>query len=163
MRLKPVFSLKSLLIVTGLVGAVAGIVGSRWISAYREDQLMRYWSNRGANAHVEGGEVRGLHFAPGKCRDVDLAEVARLRGLIDLGVRKSPITDEGIKRLRGHESLNNLYLDGTQVTDECLKELGTMPSLAFVTVTRTSVSPEGARELLRLSRGRIGVAGAGEK
>ena len=163
MRMRPVFSLKWFIILTSVVGVVAGIVGSWWVGGYREEQLRRYWLNRGANAHLEEGEVRGLHFYPGRCRDVDLAEVAQLRGLIDLGVAKSAITDRGVNYLRGHKSLNCLYLDGTQVTDECLKALRTMPNLAFVTVARTAVSPKGARELRRSSRGRIGIVGAGQK
>ncbi|MCH8748904.1 hypothetical protein IH781_04130 [Patescibacteria group bacterium] len=64
-----------------------------------------------------------------------------------LDLRRTKITDHGLKELRSLTSLAVLNVRGTQITDQGLKELGTFTSLKKLDLTDTKITAQGPREI----------------
>jgi hypothetical protein len=85
--------------------------------------------------------------------EVNLQYLARCPNLRVLKLRDSPVSDTGILRLRLVRSLEVLALEGTFVTDACIRCLAELPKLRSVGFHRTRVSRKGVEELARANPG----------
>jgi hypothetical protein len=72
-------------------------------------------------------------------KDVDLAYLAPLSSLTNLGLAETPITDEGLKFLTGLP-IQLLDLSSTGVTDRGILQLTQMATLERIYLHNTSVS-----------------------
>jgi hypothetical protein len=68
-----------------------------------------------------------------------------------LSLRDAPVTDEGLKALRGHTALPQLDLSGTRITDAGLRELKDLKHLRMLAVRATRVTDAGLAELSALT------------
>lgn len=63
-----------------------------------------------------------------------------------------PLRDEDISKLRGMRTLTVLYLDGTKVTDACVKDLVSFANLRVLVLDGTRISDQGLRLIGKMSR-----------
>jgi hypothetical protein len=84
----------------------------------------------------------------GQAFDSALEYVGRLVRLERLSVSSSPITDVGLRHLRGLSGLRELHLHGTRISDCGLAHLEPLTRLEFLSLVDTNVSDAG---LVRLS------------
>ena len=105
-----------------------------------------------ANAFVplEGKKsLQSLYLYDTNVNDADLASLATLPNLRQLGLSRTAITDAGIATLVGLPSLTYLSLNETRLTDKVVDSLVQMPQLAAVELHGTLVSG-AALERLRV-------------
>ncbi len=65
---------------------------------------------------------------------------AKLRSLVELDLSDCSIADNDLNALRGHPTLRTIWLTRTQVTDESLKILRTIPNLKSVDASGTKAN-----------------------
>jgi hypothetical protein len=86
----------------------------------------------------------------GRATDADLMEIGRLSRLQRLSISSSPISDDGLKNLRGLTSLRQLFLHGTSISDEALVNLQGLARLELLTLVDTQITDAGLTHLRRL-------------
>jgi len=93
-------------------------------------------------------KIVGISLEDKSAGDDDLANLKNLAGLKSLSLARTGITGRGFVHLRGLPELVDLIVDGTQVTDDSLKELGSLPRLTTFRAYATAIGDEGAAQLL---------------
>jgi len=88
-----------------------------------------------------------LNIAYTRVEDGGLKRLAHLRKLRHLVLNQLPIRDAGLEHLKGHTGLQILALAGTRITDKGLQILQTLPSLQEVDLQGTQVSPQAVAAL----------------
>jgi hypothetical protein len=79
----------------------------------------------------------------GRAIDADLIEIGRLSRLDRLSISSSPISDAGLKNLRGMTSLRQLFLHGTPISNDALVNLQGLARLELLTsLTPRSRTPD---------------------
>lgn len=71
--------------------------------------------------------------------DTAIAYVNRFPSMRSLNLDRTPITDAGIESLYRNAVLEHIYLSNTNVTEDCLGVLGTMPALSMASLVNTHV------------------------
>ncbi len=80
--------------------------------------------------------------------DTGMPCLARAEKLVDhLGLGELPITDEGLRHLRGLHALRDLRLCGTRITDSGLESLRELAALEVLYLSDTTVTDEGIQVL----------------
>jgi Leucine-rich repeat (LRR) protein len=72
--------------------------------------------------------------------------------IYSMNFTRTPITNAGLKELRGLKSLASLYLGNTAVTDEGLKEVKHLEGLSTLNLMLTKVTDTGLKELKGLKK-----------
>ncbi|MGJ8724007.1 MAG: DUF2231 domain-containing protein [Roseibacillus sp.] len=82
--------------------------------------------------------------------DEGLAKLEPVSGaIVDLDVKKTAVTDEGMKSVATMINLKKLMLNETKVTDAGLKTLAVLPNLESLSLFGTDVTDEGIAELAK--------------
>ena len=84
--------------------------------------------------------------------DADLAILREFDSLKELNVGMTTITDRGLAHLRGLETLENLYLPATRITDSGLRHLADLENLVTLSLSRTEVDGSGLAHLRDLPK-----------
>ena len=92
----------------------------------------------------------GLDLRRTQVTDAGLKELAGLKSLQALDLGDTKVTDAGLKELAGLKNLQTLDLCNTQVTDAGLKELAGLKSLQALDLRSTQVTDAGLKELAGL-------------
>ncbi len=79
-----------------------------------------------------------------------LESCSRLPYLDYMSIGSRPVTDEGVRHLRGLPCLEALCLDNTEITDEALAHIATLQSLTYLDISRTKVTDAGVSSLSSL-------------
>lgn len=104
--------------------------------------------------HAEklGGKVKReviVHLWRCDAKDDDLKVLAGLQSITELNLEGTKITDAGLKHLTQFPNLNSLNLSGTGVTDAGIKELSPLKNLASITLG-DAITDAGFKELAAL-------------
>ena len=91
-----------------------------------------------------------IRFGP-SVNDQLLCHLGMLPNLRTVDLRNSPITGEGLKCIAKQETLERVYLQGTQITDRDLMCLKSLRQLKHVSLP-TQISDEGLRLVARIPR-----------
>ena len=75
--------------------------------------------------------------------------LAQLKGLENLDLHQTAITDSGLKILENHPTLEELDLMDTQISDAGLASLARMPKLRYLDLEGTRITPEGGRRFAK--------------
>ena len=86
----------------------------------------------------------------GRATDADLMEIGRLSRLERLSISSSPISDDGLKNLRGLTSLRQLFLHGTSISDEALSQPAGPVAPELLTLVDTKITDTGLTHLRNL-------------
>src|SRR5262249_54513746 len=81
--------------------------------------------------------------------DSDLTQLSRLRGLRNLDLQDSRITNDGLIHLACLQSLQRIHLGNTKVTAEGLRHLAGLAQLAALDLTGTQVLIDSSVEYLK--------------
>ena len=76
-----------------------------------------------------------------------MGRLAELSHLEDLDVNGTQVTDEGLGRLRNLRELRGLSVGGPQITDKGLASLAELRGLRDLSLSRTGVTDDGVRTL----------------
>lgn len=169
------FSLRSILLITLLVGIWLGIQVNR---AHRQRKAVAALKQQGARIayayeyndaairrptapdwlrHLCGEEyfvsVHAVYLSPGK--QISAADWTHLQNLPDLKqlyLGATNVADEDLQRLRSFPALETLSLSHTQISDAGLAQLGELSSLKTLYLEGTQVSDAGLEHLSSLER-----------
>jgi hypothetical protein len=94
--------------------------------------------------------VRELDISGTPVTDVGLKELKELTGLQMLNLSSTKISDSGLRELKEFKNLQKLYLANTLVTDAGLKDLNELSTLQTLDLTATKITDSGLKELLGL-------------
>lgn len=75
--------------------------------------------------------------------DSDAEAIANLPRLRFVSLKKTEITDQGIRHFEGHSHIQRFFCSGTSVSDESLAIFASMPSLEELRLMKTKVTQEG--------------------
>jgi hypothetical protein len=75
--------------------------------------------------------------------DDSMRWIAHVRGLRELTIGRTRVTDAGVVSLQSASSLEKLMVNDTMVTDECLNALSSLRRLRVLSLSRTGVSRSG--------------------
>jgi hypothetical protein len=89
---------------------------------------------------------------PTTSSDVDLENIARLPGLIELNVAGAPISNKGMKHLEWLVRLRKLNLNGTNLSDTGLAHLKRLTHLEELDLGNTRVTDAGLAHLNQFDR-----------
>jgi hypothetical protein len=160
------FSLKSLLILTAVIGIGLGILSYRHAVQQRDIAMIR---EMGGDASVEASgpgwlrwligdkffeHVVGAELQGSRITDETLAVVARFPDLKGLSVINAAITDSGFAQLHRLHRLEILYMESVQITDAGLMHLTEVPSLVELRVatgTIPGITVNGLKKLQQAS------------
>lgn len=84
--------------------------------------------------------------------DADLAALKTLEPFT-ISLRRTKITDGGVKELAGFTKLRVICLDGTPVTDRCLDSLAQLPHLSDVTAPNTAITKVAVQKFMATAPG----------
>lgn len=90
------------------------------------------------------------HLADGVVTNAHLVPLKHLKDLVNLNLRGTEITDDGLEHLSGITSLARLHLEKTAVTDKGLVHLQNMKNLEYLNLYGTSVTDAGLAQLKEL-------------
>ena len=93
-----------------------------------------------------------VSFFNSKIADTDLERLAPLTRLEELYLEGTPITDAGLIYVKGFQDLDTLSLNKTHVTDRGLKQLDGLDQLVWLGLSFTRVTATGLQGLQRLPR-----------
>lgn len=160
------FSLRTLLIATGLVSVIAFFVG-RPIRDYQINQSMKQHIGKLGGRFTEEPRAGGILVwcFPDAARQIvrvdlgnrhvttqDLQRVAQLPQLTALLLYYSDVDDAGVKELLQCRHLETLDLDGTRVTDSGLAEVSRIKTLKWLGLRNTRITDVGIRHLRSLAQ-----------
>ena len=91
--------------------------------------------------------LKYLNLRRSEITDGGLKHVENLTELEILDLTGRPITDSGLMRLEGLVNLKNLWMFRTQVSDAGLVHLSSLTKLTYLDVQDTHVTRQGANEL----------------
>ena len=80
--------------------------------------------------------------------DTQLGVIGKMNNMVLLKLDENPVTDAGLARLTGLQSLRAISLSGTQVTDAGLLALSRLPHLQQLYAWNTGVKPTAVKRLL---------------
>jgi len=119
-----------------------------------ENSLPRFFVPTGTSlADLEKPFARavGVAWRGQTLRDEQLKHLTSLPDVAELNIQDAPaITDAGIACLNQLRNLEDVYLDGTAVSDSGLLDLAGLPKLKIIDVANTHVTPEGVRKFRAL-------------
>jgi len=98
-------------------------------------------------AHFKELDLRFLSVRRTKVTDVGLKELRGISGLRTLVLEGDALTGMGLTHLRGMKSLRALELSGTAITNESITHLKDLPDLKELVLKQTAVSGEGLKAL----------------
>lgn len=75
--------------------------------------------------------------------DEAMTHVASMAKLTDLGIAETNVTNEGLKRISGHPALRAIFLNGTRITEDGLRNLRALPAGLNRLVLDTDNAPKG--------------------
>ncbi len=92
-------------------------------------------------------ELGTVFLTGGKATNEDLALISDLptKGLV---IHSKHVTDEGIKSLENHPTLESLGLWSSTITDEALKSIARMSSLTKLTIHEVPITDSGMEKLI---------------
>ena len=124
-RFRFLFDLPSLLLFFVFAGCIASLYGIRYWRVQPQHEAMARLAKFAPASDSLAGVPWNLDFS--KCvrkpTDADLADVAMLSRLDWLDLTGAPITDAGLKHLKGLKRLRSIMLIDTAVTEEGAKRL----------------------------------------
>lgn len=88
---------------------------------------------------------------PQTTTDADVAAIASMTELEQLGLSGSHVTDDGLRHVAQLVSLRRLYLDRTQVTDDGLAYLEGLSQLEVICLDDTQITDPGLMHLAHLA------------
>ena len=107
--------------------------------------------NDGMQAISSLSGLQTLHVGETRFDDEGLKFLGKMVGLQSLVLGDvTRISDAGMAHLANLRKLTFLILDGTNLTDGCVDDLGKLTSLHDLHLNRTSISPTGLRRLQQL-------------
>jgi serine/threonine protein kinase len=96
-------------------------------------------------------QLKRLYIGSTAIRQNGLVQLKYLKQYTELGLNKLGPMDKLLKKLRGSENLQALILDEDDVTDEDLKEIGTLTNLSTLHINKCpKVTNQGLKYLLPL-------------
>jgi hypothetical protein len=105
---------------------------------------------RGLEGAAAFRHLRQLTLYMSAVRDEHLAGLQdNFPELTHLSINETNITDDGIRHLRGHTSLEYVNVQRTKITDEAVADLATLPRLKELAIAETRVT---SVEAIRKSR-----------
>ncbi len=107
----------------------------------RSDDNLKGISNLKNLKHLNLG---GNHDLTDACTK----EIGELKSLLNLNLRITKITDEGLKNLASLAEINELYLNGIQCTDKGLPHLSKLKNLETLNLAGTKVTEAGLKTIL---------------
>jgi Leucine-rich repeat (LRR) protein len=139
----------------GAIPATPGPVtstGTFFRAAWRDDGAKSFRQLAEQVDHLDGGDgglkgLRELNLAGTKVTDAGLKELKALKNLETLNLDATKVTDAGVKKLKDVETLQHLSLRATKVTVAGLKELKDLKGLRSLDLNNTEVTEEGVKEL----------------
>jgi hypothetical protein len=117
----------------------------------------RYATSENLNEQIlaVGGRMRlAIDFSYSKLNDDDLAQMEFPDSLSELNLAGTAITDQGITHLRESKNLEKIDLSQTVVTEDCLETLRSLPRLKSANFNYSRVPPEQQLEMVRFFRSR---------
>jgi hypothetical protein len=106
----------------------------------------------GGVAHLAGLKgLKNIHISHSNLTDVSLALLSRLPAIETLSLQQNHFSDEGLARLTGKERLKGLYIGigDLRVTDAGLAHLGDFKKLEGVDVQDSQVTARGLEQLVK--------------
>lgn len=94
--------------------------------------------------------VLTVNLSDSKMSDDQIHYIAHLPQVATLLLTNTPVTDAGVKQL-GTSNVKNLYLNGTNVTDQGLEDVAKMSSIQVLNLSKTKVTDKGLKPLLSLN------------
>ena len=88
-----------------------------------------------------------FQFAGERVNDQHLQYVQTLENVAAVRLKRTAITDDGLKLLAKCGTIRRLYLEDTAITDRGLEHLATMPQLQLLNLDGTQVTDAGAERL----------------
>lgn len=82
-----------------------------------------------------------------KLNNASLVSIKDMRGLEDLGLGYTSVTDDGLRYLTGLKNLKQLNLEGDKITDAGLATIGTLTQLKTVNLRATKLSDIAVMDL----------------
>lgn len=109
--------------------------------------------DRGA-AHLRAlTKLEALHLSGTEVGDVGLAMIARsLESLTELDLWSTKVTDAGMRSIACLQNLTSLELGGTLVSDDGLRYIARLPELKSLHLSWTAVTDAGVRHLSSLNK-----------
>jgi hypothetical protein len=96
--------------------------------------------------------VEDINLQAQGCKDADLNMLPKCRRLTMLSLSDNEkLSDKGVRNLAANRYLEYLTLDGTQVTDDTLKQLQSLP-LGYISLDRTKITRGAVAEFQRTHR-----------
>ena len=152
-RLRPQFSMRTLLIVVLSLCAALAVFDWATREARRKRGLENAWLKRGASVFFnDDGQIDGVAFTD-RHRDFAKEDVRLLKqhpGIAILLLSNTKVTDGDLQLLEDLPKLHALLLSNTSVTDAGMQHLTKLPSLQFVILDGTNVTDDGLECLLEL-------------
>jgi hypothetical protein len=68
--------------------------------------------------------------------------------LVELKLTASGVTDKDLSILQGLKNIEKLWLDETQITDQGIKEVSSLPKLIYINLASTGATKSGVENLL---------------
>jgi hypothetical protein len=112
------------------------------VPGYGEKEILKRIEAAGGQVFADGLR-RGVSM-PVTTTDADLGDLCELRGLSNLDLRRTQITDQGLRTVSGLRTLTGLRLFGTVVTDEGLRHLESSSNLEWLDLRLCPTSPTKA-------------------
>jgi len=113
--------------VQGSIMAMVGKLNGSYETELEQGAAWQRWLVTTALGNDRFVRVTGVDLSATAANDATLAEVGRLRGLEELKLDRSRITDRGLASLRGLEKLRVLSLRYCQISDDGLAAVETLP------------------------------------
>ena len=88
-----------------------------------------------------------LHLASGTVDDAVIDAVVKVPNLAWLNLAGTKVTDAGVAKLAGAETLERLHLERTEVTDASAAALAKLPKLTYLNLYGTKLTDAGLAEL----------------
>ncbi len=154
---RPRFRIRSLLLITALIGGVLAIYIHR---VQRQRQTVSWVSDLGGSVkydyqkdsidHANVFNPRATEPGPGWLRQAVGKEFFQDVVMIDLAGK--PVTDTDLEELKKLPKLENLNLSNTRVTSAGLVHLAELKNLKWLSLWNTQVDDDGLQHLARLTK-----------
>lgn len=105
------------------------------------------FDNRGLHELAALPNLKRLILSEQTVTDDVLVALSSIDTLEELILYESEVTDKGVASLVALQNLKTLSLEGSQVTDSCVDVLSQLPNLQRVILAKTDITEEGVRRL----------------
>lgn len=121
------------------------------IAGLRELDVLRILPNGRPGGFARAKDLRVFRELTG-LPEVDLLDVARCPGLIELGIQSSRLTPRSFDALMGLSTLQTLDVEATPFDDAMAAQLARLPELTSLHAGRTAISRAGLEAICELKQ-----------